>query len=508
MMMTKRILSLAASAVLLAGCSLIPFYDRPAAPTAAAWPTGPAYGPEAGDQTGRPAAADIGWRDFFTDQRLQGLIELALSNNRDLRVAALNVEAARAQYQIQRADLFPSIDATGSGLNERLPARLSTTGAPMIERQYSVGVGFTAYELDLFGRVRSLKEEVLEQYFAQEETRTSVQIALVAEVANAYLTLQGDQDLLRLTQDTLKSQRQSYDLIKLNSGQGVATELDLRQAETSVRTAEVNLAQYTRQVAQDRNALVLLVGQALPAGLEADLAEGHGLDAKGIPLADLPAGVPSALLERRPDIRSAEHSLKAANADIGAARAAFFPTITLTASGGTASTGLSELFQGASRTWTLAPNIVVPIFEGGRLEASLDYAKVTKNIEVARYEKAIQTAFREVADALAARGTLDDQLRAQGALVEASDVRYRLSDMRFRNGIEGYLNTLDAQRTLYSAQQTLIVTRLSRLSNLVTLYKALGGGWSERTVQGRDGAPAVDAGGLRAGMEPHTGEAP
>ena len=254
---------------------------------------------------------------------------------------------------------------------------------------------------------------------------------LVGEVANAYLTLLSDQELFRLTQDTLKSQQQSYDLTKQSFDRGIDTELDLRQAETSVRTAEANLAQYTRQVAQDRNALTLLIGQPLPDTLEADLDNGRGLDAEN-PVMDLPAGVPSALLERRPDIRAAEHSLKAANANIGAARAAFFPTVTLTATGGTADTGLSRLFQGASRTWTFAPNITVPIFEGGRLEASLDYAKIEKDIGIAQYEKAIQAAFREVADALAARGTLDDQLRAQHALVEASSVRYRLSEMRFR----------------------------------------------------------------------------
>ncbi len=481
-MMTKTFLPLLAGAAFLGGCSLIPDYDRPAAPTATAWPTGPAYGMTPAGQAERQASADIGWRDFFTDRRLQSLIALALDNNRDLRVAALTVEATRAQYQIEQADLFPSIEASGSGLNERLPARLSTTGRPMVSRQYSVGVGFTSYELDLFGRVRSLQEEALEQYFAQDDTRISTQITLVAAVANAYFNLLADQELLRLTEDTLASQRQSYDLTRQSNAQGVASELDLRQAETSVRSAEANLAQYTRQVAQDRNALALLVGQSLPPALEAALAAARGLDADGL-LADLPAGVPSALIERRPDVRAAEHSLKAANANIGAARAAFFPTITLTATGGVASNGLSELFRGASRTWTFAPNISVPIFEGGRLEAGLDYAKTMKNIEVARYEKTIQTAFREVSDALAARGTFDDQMQAQQSLVDASAVRYRLSELRFRNGVEGYLNTLDAQRTLYGAQQTLIVTRLSRLSNLVTLYKTLGGGWSERTEQ-------------------------
>ncbi|PKU25697.1 efflux transporter outer membrane subunit [Telmatospirillum siberiense] len=474
MMLTKRLLPLAAGALLLAGCSLIPSYDRPAAPISSIWPLGRAEEPVA-------PVADIGWREFFTDPRLQKLIELSLSNNRDLRVAALNVEAARAQYQIQRADLFPSISASASGLNERVPARLSSSGKSVIEHQYSASVGFTSYELDLFGRIRSLTEQELELYFVEEETRTSTQITLVAEVADAYLTLMSDQELLRLTKETLDSQRKTYDLTKRSRDFGASTELELRQVETSVRTAEANLAQYDRQVSQDRNALVLLVGQPLPADLDADLAKGHGLDDASL-LADLPAGLPSELLERRPDIRAAEHNLKAANANIGAARAAFFPTVTLTASGGTSDTSLSRLFQGPTRAWTFNPSISVPIFEAGKLEADLDYAKVQKNIQVAQYEKAIQTAFREVSDSLVALQTYEDQVRADAALVEASEVRYKLADLRFRNGVDGYLNTLDAQRSLYSAQQSLISIRLSRLSNLVTLYKTLGGGWSEHTA--------------------------
>jgi multidrug efflux system outer membrane protein len=479
MMTIGRLLVMGIGGAFLAGCSLIPDYLRPAAPVAADWPSGAAYQTAAGDAS-RPAAADIGWRDFFTDAKLQALIEMALADNRDLRVAMLNVEAARAQYQIDRADLFPTVTASASTLSERIPARLSSTGTAYTDRQSSVSVGFTSYELDLFGRVRSLEEQALEQYFSYDETRVSSQITLVAEVATDYLTWLSDQDLLRLTKDTLRSQRESYDLTKQSVDRGVDTELDLRQVETSVRTAEANLAQYTRQVAQDRNALELLVGRPLPDGFGDDA--GQALESETL-LADLPAGLPSALLERRPDIRSAEHSLKAANANIGAARAAFFPTVSLTASGGLSTQGLNSLFRGASRTWTFQPSISVPIFEAGRLQSELDYAKIEKDIQVAQYEKAIQTAFREVADALAARGTLDDQLKAQQALVDASDVRYKLSEMRFRNGVEGYLNTLDAQRTLYSAQQTLISTRLSRLSNLVTLYKTLGGGWSEHVAQ-------------------------
>jgi outer membrane protein, multidrug efflux system len=478
--MIKRLVSLAAAG-LMAGCSLIPDYDRPALPTAPTWPEGAAYTPAADGNPAKPAPADIGWADFFTDPKLSQLITIALANNRDLRVAALNVEASRAQYQIQQADLFPSISATGSGTDQRVPANLSSSGRTTISRQYNVGLGFTSYELDLFGRVRSLKDQALETYFAEEETRASTQITLVSEVANDYLTLLADQDLLRLTRDTLASQKQSYELTLHSASHGVDTQLDLLQAETSVRTAEANLAQYTRQVAQDRNALVLLLGQSLPPELDTDTSNGGALESVNL-VSDLPAGLPSALLERRPDVRAAEHNLKAANANIGAARAAFFPTISLTASGGLSSSSLSNLFRGAAATWAFEPNISVPIFEAGKLEGDLDYAKIQKDIQVAQYEKAIQSAFKDVADALAARGTLDDQLAAQAAMVKASALRYKLSDMRFRGGVEGYLNTLDAQRTLYSAQQTLISARLSRLSNLVTLYKALGGGWAEHVV--------------------------
>ncbi|MTJ80176.1 MAG: efflux transporter outer membrane subunit [Telmatospirillum sp.] len=478
--MNRPLFALAAGAILLAGCTLAPDYERPALPVSADWPDGSKPGAaRAGDEA--PAPAELGWRDFFSDPEIQSLIGMALTNNRDLRAQTLSVEAARAQYQIARADLFPSISATGNGSDQRVPANLSSSGAARTQRQFSTGLGFTAYELDLFGRIQSLSEQAEEQYLAQAETRTSSQITLVAEVANADLPLRADSALLRLTIEPLRSQRDSYDLVRREAEHGIATELDLRQAETAVRTAEASLAQYTRQVAQDRNALELLLGSPLPASF-ATQPGAIGLPDNPPALADLPAGIPSALLERRPDIRAAEHSLKAANANIGAARAAFFPAITLTASGGLTSATLSDLFKGAQRTWSFSPAITVPIFEGGRLEAQLDYAKISKEISVAQYEKTIQTAFREVADALAARATLDDQIRAQQALVDASEVRYRLSQMRFQSGIEGYLNTLDAERTLFSARQTLISIRLARLQNLVTLYKVLGGGWAENTV--------------------------
>ncbi|MFC4276504.1 AdeC/AdeK/OprM family multidrug efflux complex outer membrane factor [Achromobacter aloeverae] len=476
----------------LAGCTLIPDYQRPAAPVDAAYPTGPAYDTPAG-AAAKPASqagvatANIGWRDMFPDPLLQQLIELSLSNNRDLRIAALNVQSAQAQYRIQRADLLPTVGVGATESAQRTPHDLTSSGKAVTSHTYQVGASLS-WELDLFGRIRSLSEEALQTYLAQDETRNATQLTLVSEVANAYLTLRADQELLKLTQDTLKSQRDSYDLTKQSYDNDVATALDLSQAEVSVRTAESNLAQYSRQVAQDMNALVLLLGNPLPDDVRAKLDTPGRLDDALIPTA-LPAGLPSDLLERRPDIRSAEHSLLAANADIGAARAAFFPTISLTGSAGTASATLGGLFKGGSGAWSFAPQITTPIFAGGSLRAELDVAKLQKQIQVATYEQAIQSAFREVADALAGRGTLDQQIQAQQLLVQADQRAYDLSQQRYRQGIDNYLTVLDSQRSLYSAQQTLVTTRLTRLTNLVTLYKALGGGWTDKTVQAQASAP-------------------
>ncbi|MFJ0779857.1 efflux transporter outer membrane subunit, partial [Bordetella bronchiseptica] len=442
----------------------------------AAKPGGRAY---AG--AGAPAAADVGWRDFFGDPLLQELLALSLANNRDLRVAALNVEAARAQYRIQRADLAPSVGVGGTGSVQRTPADLNPSGQAGISRSYQVGASLSTWELDLFGRIRSLSEQALQLYLAQDETRLATQLTLVAETANAYLTLRADQELLALTRQTLAAQQESYKLTRQSYDLGVATELDLSQAEISLRTAERNLSQYTRMAAQDRNALVLLVGQPLPAGIGAQLDQAVALP-DGVVLADLPAGLPSDLLARRPDIRAAEHQLQAANASIGAARAAFFPRISLTGSAGTASASLGGLFDAGSGAWSFAPQISVPIFAGGALRASLDLAKIQKDIGIARYEQAIQSGFREVSDALAGRGTLQEQIRSQELLVQANQRAYDLSQQRYQQGIDNYLSVLDSQRSLYTAQQTLVETRLARLSNLIQLYKALGGGWSERTV--------------------------
>lgn len=472
--MRQSLLSLAVASVLLGGCSLIPDYQRPQAPVDGLWPAGEAYTASGVSET-HTAADALGWREFFRDPALQRLVETALANNRDLRIAALNVEAYRAQHRIQRAELFPSVSAAGSGTRQRLPADLSSTGEAATSGQYSATVGVNAWEIDFFGRLRSLNQQALEQYFASAEAQRSAQISLVASVANAYLTLQADQQRLQLTRDTLDTYRKSYALTERSFNVGVADALSLSQARTAVQGAEASLAQYARLVAQDRNALALLLG----AGVPGDLPGGAVLEQNL--LAEVPAGLPSELLQRRPDLLQAEHSLKAANASIGAARAAFFPNISLTANAGSASSELSGLFDGGSGTWLFQPQINLPIFTAGSLKASLDYAEVQKDIQVASYENAIQTAFQEVADGLAARTTYAQQLDAQRALVETSEEYYRLAERRFRTGVDNYLTLLDAQRQLFNTQQQLISDRLNQLISEVNLYKALGGGWHEQT---------------------------
>ncbi|WP_043308983.1 AdeC/AdeK/OprM family multidrug efflux complex outer membrane factor [Pseudomonas sp. ML96] len=472
--MRQSLLSLAVASVLLGGCSMIPDYQRPQAPVDGLWPVGEAYTASGVSETNTAADA-LGWREFFRDPALQSLVQTALANNRDLRIAALNVEAYRAQHRIQRAELFPSVSASGSGTRQRLPADLSSTGEAATSGQYSATVGVNAWEIDFFGRLRSLNEQALEQYFASEEAQRSAQISLVASVANAYLTLQADQQRLQLTRDTLDTYRKSYALTERSFNVGVADALSLSQARTAVQGAEASLAQYTRLVAQDRNALALLLGGGVPG----DLPQGAVLDQDL--LAEVPAGLPSDILQRRPDLLQAEHSLKAANASIGAARAAFFPNISLTANAGSASSELSGLFDGGSGTWLFQPQISLPIFTAGSLKASLDYAEVQKDIQVATYEKAIQTAFQEVADGLAARTTYAQQLDAQRALVSTSEEYYRLAERRFRTGVDSYLTLLDAQRQLFNTQQQLISDRLNQLTSEVNLYKALGGGWNEQT---------------------------
>ena len=452
--------------ICLGGCSLAPKYTRPAAPVPAAWPSGPAY--KEPPATGpAPLTAEVKWRQFFTDPRLQKIIDTSLQNNRDLKLAALNVEKARALYRIQRAELLPRLE-TGVTASKQRVMISGSTGLVTLQ-QFGVNLGITSWELDFFGRIRSLKDKALEEYFATDQARKSAQILLVSEVANAYLTLASDRENLRLAQSTLESQQAAYKVIERRVEVGFAHELDLRQVQTRVDSARVDVARYTSQVAQDENALNLLAGSPVPA----DLMPQELSAIK--PLPDVSPGMSSDVLLRRPDILQAENLLKAANANIGAARAAFFPRIALTTAVGSASGQLSGLFAPGSTVWSYAPQLVLPVFDA-RTWSALKATKVDREIVVAQYEKAIQGAFREVADALAQRGTLGDQLAAQQSLLEATAKTYKLSNARYEKGIDIYLNVLDAQRSLYSAQQGLIAIRLARLSNQVRLYAVLGGG--------------------------------
>ena len=463
-----RSLVVALSAATLGACSMIPAYERPAAPVPASFPqAAPSEASAAAQQ-----AQAVAWRDYFADARLREVIALALQNNRDLRVAALNIERARAQYGIQRADLFPTIAASGGQSAQRVPGDLNSSGASTVSRQYSANLGFASYELDFFGRVRSLEEQALQTYLGTEEARRSAQISLVAEVANAWLRLAADRERLALARSTFETRQKSFDLTQRSFDAGAVSALDLRQAETLLQTARADAARYAALVAQDENALALVVG----AGVSPALLP-QGLDAAIASVAELPAGVPSEVLTRRPDVVQAEYALRAANASIGAARAAFFPRISLTASAGSASTALDGLFESGSRAWSFVPQLRIPIFEAGRLQASLDVAEVQRDIQVAEYEKAIQSAFREVADALAERATLAEQLDARRRLAAAAGRSFELSEARYRGGVDSYLNLLDAQRSLYAAELELIATRLSDATNRVALYKALGGGW-------------------------------
>ena len=447
---------------------MAPTYNRPSAPVPEEWPQGPAY-TEARAAQSAPAVRTLSRQEFFADEQLQALIELALENNRDLRLAALNVERARALYGIQKSELFPVLNAVGAGGKERRSADLISPGEPRTVEQYSAGLGIAAWEIDFFGRIRSLKDQALEEYLATDEARRSAQIALVAEVASAYLTLGADRENLELARSTLDTQQAAYDLVKRQYEVGVATELDLRQAQIPVDSARADVARFTRTVAQDQNALNLLTGSSVPEDkLPADLESIE-------PPKEIFSGLPSAALLNRPDIIAAEHRLKGAYAFIGAARAAFFPRISLTTSIGTASDELSGLFGNHTGTWSFAPQITVPVFDA-RTWAAYRVSKAEREILLTRYEKAIQTAFREVADALAVQGTLDQQLAAQQSLTNAVAETYRLADMRYAKGIDSYLGVLDAQRSLYSAQQVLISLRLVRLVNQVRLYAVLGGG--------------------------------
>ncbi|KAF1012752.1 MAG: Outer membrane protein OprM [Stenotrophomonas maltophilia] len=461
-------LAAATLAALLGGCvSMAPHYQQPAAPVPAQF----GNAATTADAGALPASMQA-WREVFLDPHLQATIALALDNNRDLRVAVLQVEKQCAQYRIQRAALLPSVDASGSVNRSRASDSSSETGVSQVSEADALQVGISSWELDLFGRVRSLKNEALQNWLVTAEAQRAARTSLVAEVATARLSLASDQQALALAQQTHDSQQQTLQRTQARHAQGLASGLDLSQVESSVEAARVAVARLQTQLAQDRDALQLLVGAPMDAGL---LPPAQAFDGS-VTLSALPAGLPSSVLLQRPDVLSAEHALQAANADIGAARAAFFPTVTLTANVGRASGTLSELFAAGSHTWSFVPSITAPIFHAGALKASLDASKIGRDIGVAQYEKAIQQAFSEVADALAARDHLAEQLAAQQALVAASQRSYTLADARYRTGLDGYLQALDAQRTLFAAQQDLISLQQQKASNRVTLFKVLGGG--------------------------------
>ena len=472
-MTVRPILALLLAGSALSACNLAPNYVRPSGAVPAALPEGGVY-PRAA--TDAPDVTAIGWRDFFTDDRLRQVIQLGLDNNRDLRVAAANVLQARAQYRVQRADILPSISANGSATYTNSASAAATTGGAAgggsTDIQYfQANVGFSAFELDLFGRLRNLSKAALEQYFATEEAQRTTRISLIAEIATAWLTLASDQDQLRLSQNTLKTFEQTLDLTRAQFRIGIASELESRQAETNYQAARNDIATLQTKIAQDQNALNLLVGTTVAADLlPAALGDGR------VTRDALPANLSSEVLLRRPDVLQAEHQLIAQNANIGAARAAFFPRISLTAALGTISSGLTGLFGAGTGTYNVAPSVALPLFDAGRNKGNLDYAKASQQAAVATYEKTIQTAFREVADALAQRGTIDEQVSAQTARASAAQVAAKLSDARYRAGVDSFLVALDAQRTAYAAEQQLVTTRTTRSSNLIELYRALGGG--------------------------------
>ncbi len=457
-----------AALIFMGGCSLAPNYTQPPAPIPPEWPQGPAY-----KDSQTTAEAQATWKlsrqAFFTDPKLQQVIEMALNNNRDLRLALLNVEKAAALYGIQKAELFPSLNAAGVMSSQRIPADLSSSGVATTQDQYSVNLGVASWEIDFFGRIRSLKDSALENYLATDEARRSAQILLIAATAGAYLNLAADHENLNLATTTLQTQQDVYRIINRRYQVGLANEVDVKRSQTQVDTARGDIARFTQQIALDENALNLLLGSPAPADvLSANLSD--ILEPQAVS-----SEISSEILLNRPDILAAEHRLKGANANIGAARAALFPRISLTTTAGTASSNLGGLFGSGSGAWSFAPQIVTPIFDA-RLWSAYDAANIERKIALTQYEKAIQTAFKEVADALAVNGTVGEQLSAQQSLVNAVEIIYSRSEMRYQKGIDSYLSVLDAQRTLNSARQGLISLRLARLANQVRLYAVLGGG--------------------------------
>jgi NodT family efflux transporter outer membrane factor (OMF) lipoprotein len=477
LMLTLKHLAWMPGALALSACiNLAPFYSQPEAPVPASLGTVSAE---------QKPLTEVSWQSFITDKRLQQVLDLALKNNRDLRVATLNIERARAQYQVQRADLFPSVNAALSetaskgmsnvGNNGNVSAgtvAASNNSSGNVSHVYRATLGFSAYELDLFGRVRNLNAQALQAFYAEQENRKSTQISLVAEVATAWLTLAADKKRLQIAQQTLQSQQNTYQINQKMFDLGVANALTLKQLQTSVDNARVAVATYNIQIQQDTNALNLLAGSMVPVAWLPD----SSLASVALTTA-LPRGVTSKTLQQRPDVRAAEHQLEGANANIGALRAAFFPTISLTTTIGTASTELNGLFQTGSRIWTFVPQITLPIFNAGRNRANLTVGERNQQILLAQYEKTVQTAFREVADVLVQREGLKAQIEAQKSLTDAAAAAFQLADARFKNGVDSYLVVLDAQRTLYTAEQSLITLQLNDAASQLTLYKVVGGGW-------------------------------
>lgn len=463
----RKLIPLLAMSFFLYGCPPKSQYVRPELPVTSSWPE--RSGVQAGG-TGETIPVTIPWREFFADHRLQTVIGMALENNRDLRMATLNIEKMQALYRIQRAELYPTVSVSASGDAYRVPKNVAGNSEPEIAGSYRVGLGTVSWELDLFGRIRSLKSSALEQYLSTEQARSASQISLVSAVAYGYLAIAADRENLRLAQETLNAQQATYDLIRRTTEVGMGSDLDLKQAQSQVEMARLDIARYMGEISLDQNALDLVVGTAVPADLLPD-------DLTRVSdLKEVAPGLQSELLLRRPDILAAEHHLKSANANIGAARAAFFPRLALTAATGVVSGDLTNLFKPAAGTWEFAPQIVMPIFDYGARKANLQATRVDQEIAVAQYEKTIQSAFRETNDALSQRSSLADQQRALQSLLEALQETFRLSEARYNAGMDGYLNVLVAQRSVYVAQKQMVGLRLARLSNLITVYKVLGGG--------------------------------
>lgn len=470
-------------AVTLGGCSLAPHYERPDAPIPQQYPNADAV--SNGSQRSAAAtvatagvSADLGWADFFTDERLKSLIRLALANNRDMRIAVQRVEEARAQYGVAESDQFPTIGLGANGQVTRSPENMRMGGAdsPSVARSYMAGIGLTAFELDFFGRVRNLSEAAFQQYLATAQARRTVHINLVAQVAEAYFRLRTAQDLEALMRRTIESRKNTLDLVQARYDAGIASALDLNQARGQLDTVRADIAGIRRSETQALNALQLLLGIQLP-----DTLPKPGTFSRDQVLAAIPVGLPSELLERRPDIMGAENALMGANANVGAARAAFFPNISITGLLGFASPQLGGLFGSGQRYWQFAPQIQVPIFAGG-VQGNLEVAEARKNIAVSEYEKAIQTAFREVADALAGEATYAEQLDALRAVEASAAESLKLAQLRYETGVDSFLQVQNAEVTLYSVQQSFLQMGMDSLMNRVELYKALGGGWLEDTA--------------------------